>query len=171
MNHDCLDYEIALHIISCYSGECDTLPRPCKAALTMHKVCDTILSEHEMLYSQLVMRALSDNKRDSSDVIVQVAREVFKDGTINWGRVAALYAFAGKMARYCKANGIETDTLVDSLAAYTSTDLKDWICENGGWNGFVEKFSDTKVEDTLWKGIMWTLSSLSTLDSILSYTK
>lgn len=128
------EYVIAQFTLKYFKGEVEASSAPDKACDTMIRVSEKLLVQHEMFYSQLVTNILQNGHATQSHAVIsQVAESVFGDDKINWGRIAALYSFAAKMAKYCKAKQLDTDLLVESLADYTSTQLGDWILKNGGW--------------------------------------
>ncbi|CAK9305030.1 unnamed protein product [Gordionus sp. m RMFG-2023] len=49
------------------------------------------------------------------------------------------------------------------LAEYMSKHIEPWITTNGGWESFVEKFCYNKLEEKIWKGLLWTALGLGTL--------
>lgn len=64
-------------------------------------------------------------------------------GGIRWGRIVALISFAGSYSLECERKGVGgvVDEVCDCTVHYLDNQLKSWILQNGGWDGFVE-FSD-----------------------------
>ena len=92
-----------------------------------------------------------ENKQDSSDfhdmvtslqitpetahsTFSTVTNEMFSNG-INWGRVVALIGFGGAFSVECVSRNMPqlVDLVVDWVATYMNSNLKDWISKNGGW--------------------------------------
>ncbi|XP_061186042.1 apoptosis regulator R1-like isoform X1 [Saccostrea echinata] len=112
-----------------------------------------------------------ENKQDSSDLhemvtslqitpetaystFTTVTEEMFSNG-INWGRVVALIGFGGALSVECVSRNMPqlVDSIVDWVAAYMNSNLKDWISKNGGWQGFVDFYSKrdrSTNDDTPW---------------------
>jgi len=65
---------------------------------------------------------------------VTIVNELFSDG-IKWGRVVALFAFAGALAVQCvqKEMPLLVDQVVDWTVGYIDGHLMSWIVQNGDW--------------------------------------
>ncbi|XP_048363918.1 apoptosis regulator Bcl-2 [Sphaerodactylus townsendi] len=74
---------------------------------------------------------------------VAVVEELFRDG-VNWGRIVAFFEFGGMMC--VESVSREMSPLVDNIAAwmteYLNRHLHNWIQDNGGWDAFVEVYSN-----------------------------
>ncbi|CAK9304466.1 unnamed protein product [Gordionus sp. m RMFG-2023] len=84
---------------------------------------------------------------------VAVAKELFKDGGIKWGRITALFVFSGQLCLECINKDLPQ--LVGQIAIWLSqfveNNLSEWIDEQGGWQGYVEfyqKCPNIKSENT-----------------------
>ncbi|KAG9283483.1 apoptosis regulator Bcl-2a [Astyanax mexicanus] len=77
---------------------------------------------------------------------VAVAEELFGDG-VNWGRVVAFFEFGGTLC--VESVNREMASQVEHIARWM-TDylngplLQSWIQDNGGWDGFVEIYSQQR---------------------------
>lgn len=67
---------------------------------------------------------------------VGVCQELFREG-IRWGRIVALFTFAGALAMECQRKQIPqlVGCVADWAATYVETHLEVWIAQNGGWVG------------------------------------
>ncbi|XP_041031056.1 bcl-2-related protein A1-like [Carcharodon carcharias] len=97
--------------------------------------------EFELCINKLNVGSIEAAKR----ALPVLLREVYSDGTDNWGRLVALYVFCGVLVRHLRRNDIPEEELVEEIAEcvaqYTWTHKAAWIKENGGWEkGFVEYF-------------------------------
>ncbi|XP_062833724.1 apoptosis regulator Bcl-2 [Anolis carolinensis] len=74
---------------------------------------------------------------------VAVVEELFQDG-VNWGRIVAFFEFGGMLC--VESVSREMSPLVDNIATwmteYLNQYLRNWIQENGGWDAFVELYSN-----------------------------
>ena len=72
-----------------------------------------------------------DNAQDTFHAIVA---ETFSDGA-NWGRIVALFGFAGRFAIECFKNEMPemVDHIVDWVTSYVNTVLRSWMLENKSW--------------------------------------
>ncbi|GFR90053.1 apoptosis regulator Bcl-2 [Elysia marginata] len=68
------------------------------------------------------------------------ADELFEDGHTSWGRIVILVAFAGHLALYYRARGLENieNDVLDWASVYINTHLAVWIYQHGGWRGLAE---------------------------------
>lgn len=75
---------------------------------------------------------------DISDIgvnISAVAKNLFEDGTTNWGRIVSLVAFGVVVSRYLKEKSRENcvELVAEEIATYLLTDQKEWLVENACW--------------------------------------
>ena len=70
----------------------------------------------------------------AQQTFVAIVNELFSDG-VRWGRVVALYAFAGALAVQCveKEMPVLVPQIADWVTQYINNNLRSWIRENGGW--------------------------------------
>lgn len=71
-----------------------------------------------------------------ASVITSVAREIYSDGILNWGRLVSLVAFGAALLRLSKASHRALDRAREigvSIAAYMTSNHMDWFMDNGGW--------------------------------------
>lgn len=79
--------------------------------------------------------ALKHNSAEAS-VVNSVAREIYSDGLLNWGRLVSLVAFGAALLGVSKASRPEPDWVREigfSIAAYMTDNHMDWFVDNGGW--------------------------------------
>lgn len=82
-----------------------------------------------------VSLTLKDNSAEGS-VVTSVAREIFSDGLLNWGRLVSLVAFGATLLGTPKAIGPEPDRAHEigvSIAAYITDNHMDWFVDNEDW--------------------------------------
>ncbi|CAI5677956.1 unnamed protein product [Oreochromis niloticus] len=75
-------------------------------------------------------------------MVTGVARALFSDGIINWGRVVSLVAYGTVLLRASKSTlGPECAYGIGvSIAAYITDNHMDWLVGSDGWDGFVHTF-------------------------------
>ncbi|XP_070957779.1 apoptosis regulator BAX-like [Oncorhynchus clarkii lewisi] len=109
---------------------CD--PNHKKLALCLEQIRDE-LDGNTQLQSMLNDTAL----QPSHDVFMRVAREIFSDGTVNWGRVVALFYFASRLV-------IKVPDIIRTIISWATDYLRDhvinWIRDQGGWEGIRSYF-------------------------------
>ncbi|XP_025760418.1 induced myeloid leukemia cell differentiation protein Mcl-1 homolog [Oreochromis niloticus] len=88
------------------------------------------------------MLSLQTTAADVPTVTAGVARALFSDGIINWGRIVSLVAYGTVLLQASKstlwpecAYGIGV-----SIAAYITDNYMDWLVGTDGWDGFVDTF-------------------------------
>lgn len=73
----------------------------------------------------------------SKDLFIDVLREVFSDGKINWGRVVTVFHFTCILVMKAQENNI--GALIRDIIAWTIEyfveKILNWIKEQGGWEG------------------------------------
>ena len=115
-------------------GEENSRPPKTKYEATMRRTVSELITNHRTLFEHYIQK-IQDNEATGIDFLFNVADEIFRDGQHNWGRVAALYAFCGWLAKHDVFS--ETDqsrqTVGEFLGYYVSQKLGAWIEDNGGW--------------------------------------
>ncbi|CAH1785491.1 unnamed protein product [Owenia fusiformis] len=78
------------------------------------------------------------------ETFMKVAKEIFKDGVFNWGRVVALFYFTFKMAVKAVRNSLNRIPLIRTIMEWVVHFIRDhvaaWIIERGGWEAISEYF-------------------------------
>ena len=107
-----------------------------KYAKTMRRTVDEVCERHDILFKGMMNR-LHITPDSAKDTFREVIEELFSDNQINWGRIVVVYAFGGRLARYCveSHSGVDVDTIGQILGNYVSEHLGSWIHQNGGWVG------------------------------------
>ncbi|XP_016134428.1 apoptosis regulator Bcl-2-like [Sinocyclocheilus grahami] len=74
-----------------------------------------------------------------------VAEELFIDG-VNWGRIVAFFEFGGTMCveSVNREMASQVDNIAHWMTDYLNGPLENWIEENGGWDAFVELYSQQR---------------------------
>ncbi|KAI8477561.1 hypothetical protein Bbelb_447090, partial [Branchiostoma belcheri] len=134
---------------------------PSKTAATLQRTADELLERHQYFFNGMVNR-LQISPETSYTTFKNVADEMLKDETVNWGRVVALYAFAGRIAVHCREQNPEVaETVGEFLGKYVGSNLAGWIKEHGGWETLNNVFrKDQPVEVTLRNGLIFTAAAL-----------
>ena len=103
---------------------------------TMRRTVSELSERHEILLKSMVMK-LNITEKNGYHTFVNVADEIFADGTVNWGRIVSLYAFSARLAAYSVESDLAayTDCVADFTGKYVANKLSGWIHENGGWVG------------------------------------
>nr|XP_046186290.1 apoptosis regulator BAX-like isoform X1 [Oncorhynchus gorbuscha] len=116
---------------------CHPNPNHKKLALYLEQIRDE-LDGNTQLQSMLNDTAL----QPSHDVFMSVAREIFSDGTVNWGRVVALFYFASWLV--IKALLTKVPDIIRTIISWATDYLRDhvinWIRDQGGWEGIHSYF-------------------------------
>ncbi|XP_041368869.1 induced myeloid leukemia cell differentiation protein Mcl-1 homolog [Gigantopelta aegis] len=141
-----------------------------KYCKVMRQSVRELLERHKIVFNSMVKK-LDVCEKNVLLTFEKVADEVFEDGETNWGRIVTVYAFAARLAMACKRNG--NDEVLQNIAIITGKfiwrKLGPWILQHGGWDAFVEAFSDANpVEETIWKGLLLTAVSLGAMATILA---
>ncbi|KAM9474371.1 apoptosis regulator BAX-like isoform 2-T2 [Salvelinus alpinus] len=117
--------------------EPECIPECMKLALCLEQI-GVELDGNIQLQSMLNDTAL----QPSQEVFMRVAREIFSDGTFNWGRVVALYYFACRLV--IKALLTKVPDIIRTIISWATDYLRDhvinWIRDQGGWEGIRSYF-------------------------------
>ncbi|KAL0961662.1 hypothetical protein UPYG_G00353150 [Umbra pygmaea] len=113
-----------------------------EALSTMKRVVDHVLGKYSYVYNGMLDGLSLDDRGDDVTFVRAIAKSLFADGTVNWGRVVSLVAFGAALSEYLKDKGREScvELVGEEIAVYMLTDQKDWMTENNSWHGFVEFF-------------------------------
>ena len=95
---------------------------------------DVVFSAYVCQVFDDMCQQLHITPNNAQATFVTIINELFSDG-IKWGRVVALFAFAGALAVQCveKEMPLLVDQVVDWTVAYIDGHLMSWILQNGDW--------------------------------------
>jgi hypothetical protein len=129
--------------------ECIELPEPNRARLAMREMGALF----EKRYGDKLADMIHTLKLQNTTVyptFVALTQELFSDNK-NWGRIVALFSFGGALAKYCVQK--DMPQLINNIALWVanvvSHQLRDWIDENGSWDGFVT-FYESQPNSEMW---------------------
>ena len=103
-------------------------------AKTLRKLSDDIERRNPDLLEQLCSK-LNFSKETGYSSFCEIAKEVFADGVINWGRIVVLFAFSARLGKYCSENNMGDQ--IEDLTQWTARFVigLGWIEQQGGWVG------------------------------------
>ncbi|KAI1902313.1 hypothetical protein AGOR_G00043480 [Albula goreensis] len=127
-----------------------------KALSTLTRVVNDVIGKHQIAYNGMIEKLSLEQREDDMSFITVVAKNLFGDGTTNWGRVASLVAFGAMVSKRLKDNGREhcVEAVADQISHYLLTDQRDWLLSNKGWDGFVEFFHVEDPESVVRNALM-----------------
>lgn len=90
-------------------------------------------------------------EQSASEAIVDVSREMIRNGEMTWSKVIALYAVAGGIAVDCVRQGKPEflPAIQRGMTDVLEQDLAAWIQSNGGWGALTTRYRQS-TEDTTW---------------------
>lgn len=90
-------------------------------------------------------------EQSASEAIVDVSREMIRNGEMTWGKVIALYAVAGGIAVDCVRQGKPEflPAIQRGMTDVLEQDLAAWIQSNGGWAALATRYRQS-AEETAW---------------------
>ncbi|XP_020374905.1 bcl-2-like protein 10 [Rhincodon typus] len=104
----------------------------------------------------------------AADFLRRVVEEMSADEKMNWGRVVSIFAFAGVLCRHLRDSDIvmnpeagpsPVDSLAESVANYLGKERREWIEQNGGWEGFLRFFgSDDHWQESTVRNMLITVA-------------
>ncbi|XP_066922562.1 apoptosis regulator BAX-like isoform X4 [Clytia hemisphaerica] len=104
---------------------------------------DLIVSSHPELYTEITFKLNIpvQDERTVCRTYSEFAENLFKRG-VSWPLIISLLSFSGSLAAECTRNGrsILVRRICDWATLFIVMRLKDWIQDNGGWDGMYEFF-------------------------------
>ncbi|XP_036394903.1 induced myeloid leukemia cell differentiation protein Mcl-1b [Megalops cyprinoides] len=127
-----------------------------KALATMKRVVEDVIEKHHYAYKGMIQKVCLDQQGDDMNFVTYIAKNIFSDGTTNWGRIASLVAFGAELCRHLKEKGREhcVDLVSQEICSYLLSDQRDWLINNKGWEGFVEFFHVEDPESVVRNALM-----------------
>lgn len=102
---------------------------------TMRRTVDELILRHRQIFQAYVSQDSSLRQATGINFLLGVADEIFRDGQKNWGRIVALYAFGGWLAKHgiFERQDAVIGMIGDVLGFYIAKNLGEWIEASGGW--------------------------------------
>jgi len=121
-----------------YVSNLKKLSASSKHASTMRRTVDELTERHQLVFSGMVTK-LEVSEKNGQEIFTNVTDEMFGDGAINWGRLATVYALAGKLAKHCaEKNMVDfVDKIAEFTGIYVADHLAQWINKQGGWVSYI----------------------------------
>ena len=109
------------------------LPNPGKIQQTMRVLGTELEDRYNEVFSEMCNQ-LHITPNTAQQTFVAIVNELFSDG-VRWGRVVALFSFAGALAVQCieKEMPVLVPQIADWVTHYVDGHLTSWIQENNGW--------------------------------------
>ncbi|TWW67508.1 bcl-2-like protein 10 [Takifugu rubripes] len=138
----------------CSTSQCPAPPPPSESATAMRHLGQDMEKQHQARFNSLAQTFLRQCGPDLCSSLRKVMEELVGDGHLNWGRVVSLFTFTGVLARLMQEQkstkpGLDPGQeqqlgqvpencrgLAETIADYLGEEKKDWLLENGGWEGF-----------------------------------
>ncbi|XP_056464090.1 bcl-2-like protein 10 [Gadus macrocephalus] len=152
------------YLLSCIASTGTAPPPPSESAAAMRGLAQDMERQHYARFQALAQSFLAQCEADACAGLRKVMEELVGDGQLNWGRVVSLFTFTGVLARQLQEKkgvqlGQDPGTgralgqvpggscrgLAETIADYLGEEKRDWLLENGGWEGFC-KFSSIARE-------------------------
>lgn len=110
---------------------------------TMRTIVGKLLDRHRIIFDKSARTIAPEawsSVQDVDEGLRRVGTNVFKDGQINWGRVAAVYAFARRLSQHAVEHDMTemTERIADATARFIEDNLSEWILSQGGWVRFTD---------------------------------
>ncbi|OWF51020.1 apoptosis regulator R1-like isoform X1 [Mizuhopecten yessoensis] len=131
------------------------LSQPTEIHTTLRKMGDEFEERYAVQFSDLGSQ-LNMSQYNAYPTFNTAVGELFHDG-VNWGRIVALFAFSGTLAKkFCQQQMMDlVSSLIDWTSQYLDNQLENWIESHGGWDGFVEFYEkgNTRRRESPWDNI------------------
>lgn len=103
---------------------------------TVKKLCEEFEKRYESQFSEMCSNF---GKVDLNyENYMGVLEQITLDG-LHWGRIIALFSFAGAMSVYCmkKGQNDKVDWIKEWTCQFVDHNVENWINENNGWVSFL----------------------------------
>jgi len=121
----------------------EILIKESEIARSFCKIADTIAGDKAL---NDLISGITVTKNTVYKTFFTVAKEIFQDGTVNWGRIVMLFYFAYKLTVSLLSQGQLIDEVIEWVAKFVSDNLSSWISSRGGWPSINEYFNSTSVQ-------------------------
>eukprot|EP00118_Oscarella_pearsei_P024780 m.306786 g.306786 ORF g.306786 m.306786 type:complete len:217 (+) comp41583_c0_seq1:588-1238(+) len=113
---------------------------------------------HNARHDEMCKR-MKINESTAFPVFRDVANELFSTG-INWGRIVALYSFAGALGQRCVDDGMPeiVPRIKKWLVRYVQRNLAEWIVSQSGWDGYERHFKNVNAPERPEESGQWKRS-------------
>uniref|UniRef100_A0A4W3JNU0 BCL2 associated X, apoptosis regulator n=1 Tax=Callorhinchus milii TaxID=7868 RepID=A0A4W3JNU0_CALMI len=122
--------------VSDLGGRADELNKPClkRLGVCLRQIGDELDGNVEL--QRMINRISTSCPKET---FFQVAKELFSDGVINWGRVVTLFYFACKFVvkAVCQKLPELIQTIITWTLEYIQENILQWIREHGGWDAIL----------------------------------
>ncbi|XP_069568018.1 induced myeloid leukemia cell differentiation protein Mcl-1b [Brachyistius frenatus] len=154
LDHD--TRQLILRFLKDFTGLSKPQWNQSKSLSTMKRVVEDVLEKHRLAYNGMVNKLSLDDRGDDVTFVTAVAKNLFADGTTNWGRIASLVAFGAVVCQYQKDRNRENcvELVCQEISTYLLTNQRDWLVKNNSWDGFVEFFRVADPEATVRNTLM-----------------
>ncbi|XP_036371839.1 induced myeloid leukemia cell differentiation protein Mcl-1 homolog [Megalops cyprinoides] len=158
-SHNGLDREtrdLIVNFLRIYTGLSRSRRSPSKALTTLTRVVDDVIEKHHIAYNGMIQKLYLEQRGDDTSFVTVVAKNLFSDGTTNWGRIASLVAFGAMVCKHLKEIGREhcVESVGHQISNYLLTNQQEWLLANKGWDGFVEFFHVEDPESVVRNALM-----------------
>ncbi|XP_062860511.1 bcl-2-like protein 10 [Trichomycterus rosablanca] len=118
---------------------------PSESAESMRRLAKELELQHRSKFQSFSHSFLSScgSNLEPSDCLHSVMTMLVDDGKLNWGRIVTLFSFTGVVASEMRSRGEKPEScrrLAEAIADYLVEEKKEWLLENGGWEGFCKFF-------------------------------
>ncbi|XP_045167442.2 bcl-2-like protein 1 [Mercenaria mercenaria] len=112
-----------------------------KVINTVKKLCGEFEKRYEKQFSEMCLACAEVDL--NSNNYMGVLDQLIVDG-LHWGRVVAIFSFAGAMSVYCMENGKteRVDWIREWTCQFLDNKVENWINENNGWKGIVDFYTN-----------------------------
>nr|XP_003707726.2 PREDICTED: uncharacterized protein LOC100876595 isoform X3 [Megachile rotundata] len=115
------------------------------------------------------------SEQSASEAIVDVSREMIRNGEMTWSKVIALYAIAGGIAVDCVRQGKPEflPAIQRGMTDVLEEDLAVWIQANGGWSALATRYRPPTKETPWysWKLVLLFMITILIIATISIFLK
>jgi len=127
---------------------------------------DEINLRHASEFNRMI-QCLNPSSDNAYEAFAGVARKMFKDGKINWGRIITLLCFGYRLAVSVLQRGIRGlfSDIVSFVVRFVVTErIAQWIAEQGGWTAALGLVTETLGWNTI--GAIFGVAAVSVMAAI-----
>ncbi|CAH1786849.1 unnamed protein product [Owenia fusiformis] len=108
---------------------------------------DDLGTRYDAQFTEMI-NAIPMSPQTGREAFIGIARQLFSDGVVNWGRIVTLMAFSGRLSVHAARQG--SAAMAHNISGYMTRffvqeDIPKWVDDHGGWENAFNMGSKEEV--------------------------